>query len=183
MKTVFRLATACLLVCLTSPRSVQAGGYSAESPYEIAEMLFAKKNYRTALTYYQKALNQGEVRAEYGIGLIYEQGGKDPDALEHYRRFIDLAQPEDAKRKDAVQRIGAIETRREKKTARATELLKRGEHLFKKGRYREAEQVLLRAVAAEKSNPETHFYLGEVYMKLEKYDKAKTEYKKATRSY
>jgi Flp pilus assembly protein TadD len=62
-------------------------------------------------------------------------------------------------------------------------LLKRGEHLFKKGRYREAEQVLLRAVAAEKSNPETHFYLGEVYMKLEKYDKAKTEYKKATRSY
>ena len=70
MKTAFRLVTACLLVCLMSPRPVQSGGYSAENPYEIAEMLFAKKNYRTALTYYQKALKQGDVRAEYKIGLI-----------------------------------------------------------------------------------------------------------------
>lgn len=183
MKTAFRLVTACLLVCLMSPRPVQSGGYSAENPYEIAEMLFAKKNYRTALTYYQKALKQGDVRAEYKIGLISEHGGKDAAALDRYRRFVDLAQPEDAERKDAAQRIAAIEARLEKKTARTAELLKRGRSLFKKGRYREAEQVLLRAVAAEKSNPEAHFSLGEVYMKLEEYGKAKSEYGKAARSY
>ena len=183
MKIAFRLMTACLLVCLVCPQPLHAGGDTAENPYEIGEKLFAKKNYRTALNYFQKALQQGEVRSHYRIGLIYENAGKDVDALNHYQRFIDLGQPEDTQRKDAIQRVGAIEERQKRKTARATELLKRGKSLFKKGRYREAEQVLLRAVSENNSNPETHFYLGEVYLQREEFSKARSEYDKAKRFY
>ena len=123
------------------------------------------------------------MRAHYKMGLIYENTGKYGDALYHYRQFIDLGQPEDTQRKDALQRVKAIEERLARKTARTTELLKRGKSLLKKGRYREAEKVLLRAVAEDASNPETHFYLGEAYMHLEEYRKAKSEYDKAKRSY
>ena len=183
MSIAFRLMTACLLVCLMCPRPVQAGGDTAVNPYEIAEKLFARKNYRTALKYYQKALKQGEVRAHYRLGLICEAAGKDGAALNHYQQFVDLGQPEDTQRQDAAQRAEAIEERLKRQATRTTELLKRGKSLFKKGRYREAEQVLLRAVSEDRSNPETHFYLGEVYMQQENYRKAKSEYEKAKRSY
>ena len=183
MKIVSRLITVCLLVLLMCPLSAQAGGDMAENPYEIGEKLFARKNYRTALKYFQKALQQDDVRAHYRIGLICEYAGKDENALYHYRLFIDLGQPADTQRKDAIQRVGAIEERQKRKTARATELLKRGKSLFKKGRYREAEQVLLRAVSENNSNPETHFYLGEVYLQREEFSKARSEYDKAKRFY
>jgi tetratricopeptide (TPR) repeat protein len=137
MKIAFRLFTAGLLVCLVCPQPAHGGGDTAESPYEIGEKLFAKKNYRTALTYFQKALKQGEVRSHYRIGLIYENAGKDVDALNHYQRFIELGQPEDTQRTDAIKRAGAIEARLERKTTKAAELLKRGKP-FRERRYLEA---------------------------------------------
>jgi len=183
MKIGARLVTACLLACLMCPLPIHAGGDRAENPYEIGEKLFAKKNYKTALKYYQQALQQGESRAHYRMGQIYEKAGKSVDALNHYQQFIGLAQPEDTQRNDAAQRIEAIEEQRARKTTRSTELLKRSKSLFKKGSYREAEKVLLRAVSEDPSNPEPHFSLGEVYMKMEQYGKAKSEYDKAKRSY
>jgi len=160
------------------PQQVQAGGDKGKDPYEMGEKYFARDDYRRALQYYRKALGQNDVRAHYRMGLIYEDAGKDRDALRHYRRFMDLGRP-GTRRDDAARRVKAIEERLSRDTARPTELLERGKGLFLDGKYREAEKVLLQAAAEDGSNPEIHFYLGEVYMELEEYSKASSEYNKA----
>jgi len=178
MKFVFRLIAAMLLVCPLFPQHVQAGGDMGRNPYEIGEKFFARKEYGKALHYYRKALRQNDVRSYYRMGLIDEAAGKDRDALSRYRRFIDLGQS-GAERSDAVARVKTVEARLQKRSARSSELLERGKSLFQKGNYRQAEAVLLQASAMDKSEPEIHFYLGEVYMKLEAFGKATSEYKKA----
>jgi len=178
MKIVFRLLTVCLLVCLMLPQQVQAGGDKGKDPYEMGEKYFAREDYRTALQYYRKALGLNDVRAHYRMGLIYEDAGKDRDALRHYRRFMDLGRP-GTHRNDAARRVRAIEERLSRETTRASGLLERGKSLFMEGKYREAQQVLLQAASEDESNPEIHFYLGEVYMELEEYGKAESEYNKA----
>jgi len=182
MKIVFRLLTACLLVCLVLPQQIQAGGDKTKDPYEVGEKYFARDDYRRALQYYRKALGQNDVRAHYRLGLIYEDAGKDRDALRHYRRFMDLGRP-GTKRSDAARRVRDIEKRLSRKTTRPTEFLERGKSLFLEGKYREAEKVLLQAAAEDESNPEIHFYLGEVYMEMGEYSKAESEYHKATGYY
>lgn len=182
MKNVFRLATECLLLCLLFPQFVQAGGDTGKVPYEIGERLFMRKDYGAALKYYRRALKRDDVRAHYRMGLIYENDGKFKDALEHYRRFVERGRP-DSQRSDAVRRVGAIEERLKMKTAPPTDLLEEGRRLFTKGKYREAETVLLKAASRDKSNPKIHFSLGEVYMGLEEYGKAAAEYDKAKQFY
>ena len=118
------------------------------------------------------------MRAHYRIGLIYEDSGKDRDALKHYRRFIDLGRP-GTQRNDAVRRAKSIAGRLTRETTRSTELLERGKNLLLEGKHREAEQVLLQAAREDAANPEIHFYLGEVYMELEEFGKAESEYNKA----
>lgn len=178
MKIVFRLVTACLLLCLVSPRPVRAGGDVGNDPYEIGEKFFARKDHKTALKYFRKALGKNDVRAHYRMGLIYEDAGKDREALTQYRRFIELAQP-DTRRSDSVRRVGDLEERLKRKPARAPGLLEQGKSLFRKGSYRDAERVLLEAAAQNESKPEIHFYLGEVYMELRDYGRAEAEYTKA----
>ena len=178
MRIVFRLMTAGLLVCLMFPQSVFAGGDLGPDPYEIGEKLFAKKHYKTAIKYYAMALAQKDTRAHYRMGLAYEEIGKDENALYHYRLFIDLGQ-QDTQHRDAVQRVRAIEERLKRESKRTTELLRQGKSLFKKGKYREAEKVLLQAASRNQKSPEIHFCLGEVYLKMEAYGKATAEYKKA----
>lgn len=178
MKIVFRLLTALVLVCVILPQQVQASGDKVKDPYDIGEKYFAGEDYRTALQYYRKALGQNDIRAHYRMGLIYEDSGKDRDALRHYRRFLDLGRP-GTQRDDAARRVRAIEERLSRETSRSSGLLERGKNLFVEGKYREAEQVLLQAVVEDGSNPEIHFYLGEVYMELEEYSKAESEYNKA----
>ncbi len=178
MKIVFRLLTAFLLVCVMLPQQAQAGGDKGKDPYEMGEKYFTREDYRTALQYYRKSLGQNDVRAHYRLGLIYEDAGKDRDALRHYRRFMDLGRP-GTQRNDAARRIKVIEERLSRETTRPTELLERGKNLFMEGKYREAEKVLLQAASEDGSNPEIHFYLGEVYMELEAYSKAQSEYNKA----
>ena len=178
MKIVLRLLTAGLLVCLIFPQQPQAGGDKGKDLYEMGEKYFASQDYRGALQYYRKALGQNDVRAHYRIGLIYEDGGRDRDALRHYRSFIDLGRP-GSQRNDAIRRVKAIEDRLSRETAQSAELLERGKSLFAEGKYREAQQVLLKAAVEDGSNPEIHFFLGEVYMELEEYSKAESEYNKA----
>ncbi|MHB8834409.1 MAG: tetratricopeptide repeat protein [Candidatus Methylomirabilia bacterium] len=182
MKNVFRLLAECLLLCLILPQLAQAGGDQGKAPYEIGEKLFARKDYRTALTYYRKALELNDVRAHYRMGLIYEHSGKDRDALGHYRRYLELGRT-DAQSSDTAGRVGAIEKRLQRKTALPPDLLAQGKSLFLKGKYREAETVLLEAASRNTAKPETHFYLGEVYMGLEEYGKAAAEYRKAKKLY
>jgi tetratricopeptide (TPR) repeat protein len=178
MKIVFRLLTACLLVCLMLPQQVQAGGDKGKDPYEMGEKYFAREDYRTALQYYRKALGQNDVRAHYRMGLIYEDAGKDRDALRHYRRFMDLGRP-GTHRNDAARRVRAIEERLSRETVQSVELLQRGKSLFIEGKYQEARQVLLQAASEDESNPEIHFYLGDFYMEMGEYGKAESEYNKA----
>lgn len=177
MSIVFRCMTVCFLVCLMVPHPVQAGGDAGKGPYEIGEKYYARKEYGTALKYYRKALEQNDPRAHYRMGLISEDAGKDREALGHYQRLMDLDRP-DAQRSDVVRRVAAIEERLKKKTTRSTDLLERGKNLFMQGKYREAEKVLLQAASKDTSNPEIHFYLGEVYMELEDFGRATAEYKK-----
>lgn len=177
MKIVVHLVMVFLLVCLMGPRLVQAGGDTGNA-YEIGEKYFARKDYKTALGHYRKALEKNDARAHYRIGLMYEDAGKYGDALSHYRLFVDL-RGADAQSSDATLRIRALEERAARKTTRPVELLEQGKILFKKKNYREAERVLLQAAAQDDSKPEIHFYLGEVYMGLEAYGKAASEYNKA----
>jgi tetratricopeptide (TPR) repeat protein len=160
------------------PQPVQAGGDKGKNLYEVGEKYFASEDYRRALQYYRKALGQNDVRAHYRMGLIYEDAGKDRDALRHYRRFLDLGRP-GSQRNDAARRVRTIEERLSRETTRSTALLERGKSLFTEGKYQEAERILLQAVVEDESNPEIHFYLGEVYMELEEYSKATSEYNKA----
>lgn len=178
MKSVFRLLAAILLICVMMPQQAQAGADKGKAPYDIGEKYFAREDYRRALQYYRKALGVNDIRAHYRIGLIYEDSGKDRDALKHYKRYIDLGRP-GAKRTDAVKRVKAIEARLDRETTRSADLLERGKSLFMEGKYREAEKVLLSAAMEDASNPEIHFYLGEVYMELGEYGKAESEYNKA----
>ena len=182
MKIVFRLLTACMLVFLMLPQQVQAGGDKGKDPYEIGEKYFAREDYRRALQYYRKALGQNDVRAHYRMGIIYEDAGQDRDALRHYRRFMDLGRP-GSDRDDAARRAKALQERLGRETTRSAELLERGKALFMEGKYREAETILLQAAVEDESNPEIHFYLGEVYMELEEYGKAESEYNKAKEYY
>jgi len=178
MKFGFRLLAACLLVCFLLPLQVHAGGDKGKNLYELGEKYFAREDYRRALQYYRKALGQNDVRAHYRIGLIYEDSGRDRDALNHYRRYIDLGRP-GTQRTDAARRAKGIEERLSRETTRSTELLKRGKELFTEGKYNEARQVLLEAVSEDPADPEIHFYLGEVYMESGEFSKAESEYIKA----
>ena len=182
MNIPFRIMTACLLVCLLLPQQVQADGDKGKDPFEIGERYFVREDYRRALQYYRRALGQNDVRAHYRMGLIYEDAGKYRDALNHYRRFIDLGRP-GTWRNDALSRTKSIEERLRKETVSSSELLERGKKLFMEGKYREAQQLLLQAVAEDESNPEIHFYLGEIYMELGDYGKAESEYNKAKEYY
>lgn len=184
MKNATRLMTACLLACLMSPQPALAGGDRGQDPYDTGRKLFARKNYGTALKYFEKALKRDDVRAHYGMGLVYEDTGRERDALRQYLRFIELAQPEDTEHGDALQRVSAIEERLKKtRIAPPIDHLERGRSLMKAGKYREAEKALLEAASRNESRPEIHFHLGEVYLQLEEYGKAKSEYDKAKRYY
>jgi len=178
MKIVFRLLTAGLLLFMMLPQQAQAGGDKGKDLYEMGEKYFAREDYRRALQYYRKALGQNDVRAHYRMGLIYEDAGKDRDALRHYSRFVDLGRP-GSQRDDAARRIRVIQERLNREATQSTQLLERGKNLFAEGKYREAERILLQASVEDESNPEIHFYLGEVYMELEEYNKAMSEYNKA----
>lgn len=146
MKIVFRLVAALLLGCLLLPQSSRAGGDYGVAPYEIGEKLFARKEFKTALKYYRKALGRNDLRA--------------------------------------AQRIQEIEERQKKEEAdRFTDLLQRARSLLAQRKYREAEKFLLKAAAKDKSRPEIHFLLGEAYLGLEAYGKAKAEYTKAKGAY
>jgi Flp pilus assembly protein TadD len=182
MNLPIRLLAVCLLVCLVLPQYCLAGGDKGKVPFEIGERYFAREDYRTALQYYRKALGQNDVRAHYRMGLIYEDAGKDRDALRHYKRYIDLGSPGSMK-EDAVRRAAAIERRLAQETSFSIQLLERGKALFTEGKYRDAEKVLLQAAAEDGTNPEIHFYLGEVYMELEEYSKAESEFMKAEEYY
>lgn len=148
MKIIFGVIAACLLVCLAFPQRVRSGGALGEDPYEIGEKLEAKKNYRTAVKYFQKALKQ------------------------------------DPQRSDAAEKIRAIEGQlQQEKADKTSGLIDQGKSLARKRKYREALKVLLQAASKDESNPEIHFQLGEVYLQLEEYDKAKAEYDLAKRNF
>jgi tetratricopeptide (TPR) repeat protein len=100
-------------------------------------------------------------------------------ALKYYRRAL----KQDPGNAEAAEKARAIEERQAKKTARTDKLLETGKALFRKKKYREAEKALLQAASRDRSNPEIHFMLGEVYLQMEQYDRAKAEYKKAKSGY
>ena len=176
MKIVFHFITAVLLVCLLAPLPVRAGGDMGKS-YEIGEKYFARKDYKTALKLYQKALRQKDVRAEPRIKAIEELLKREPQRSTAAPRPSAKPRPTAAPRPVVIPRSTAAP--RLTVTHHPTDPLAEGKSLFKNGKYREAEVVLLQAVAIEESNPEAHFYLGDVYTALEDYDKAAAEYKKA----
>lgn len=182
MRIFVRLLAVCLLVGLALPGLVRAGGDMGEAPYDVGEKLFARKNFKTALKYYRKALDRNDTRALYRMGLIHESAGKVGEAREEYQRFIEVGPPGE-QRSDAAARAAAIDERRKKQTARSTELLERGKSLFKKGKLREAEKVLRQAASRDESRAEAHFFLGEVYLGLGDFDRAKAEYRLAKKSY
>jgi tetratricopeptide (TPR) repeat protein len=97
-----RLVMTSLLFSLALPCLALAGGDSGQDAYDVGEKLFARKHYRTALKYYEKALKQDDLRAHYRMGLAYEELGRDQDARYHYQLFVDLA-PQDARHGDASQ--------------------------------------------------------------------------------
>jgi tetratricopeptide (TPR) repeat protein len=178
-----RLATAGLLCCLVFPLTARAGGDAGPGAYDIGEQLFERQHYRAAQKYLEKALKRDDTRALYPLGRIAEAAGREQEALERYRRFVDLGLPEDTRSRDAEQRARAIAGRQKKQADRTGELLARGKRLFAKRNCREAKQALLQAASRDTTNPEVHFFLGEVYQCLEEYDKATAEYRKAKRSY
>ncbi len=182
MKAITRLLLIGFAIGICLPQAAYAGGDKGKDPYEVGERYFSQKDHRRALTYYRKALGQNDVRAHYRMGIIYEESGKDRDALRHYRRYLELGKP-DARWNDAAARADRLEMRLTADTARSSALLERGKSLYAEGKYREAEKVLLDAVGEDLTNPEIHFYLGEVYMALREYGRATAEYNKAKENY
>lgn len=83
-------------------------------------------------------------------------------------------------RSGTVQQNGTLEKRPQQPATRTPGLLEQGKTLFMSGKFPEAEAVLLQAIAGDETQPEAHFYLGEVYLALEEYRKAESEYQKAT---
>ena len=178
-----RLVAVCLVASLLSPWSARAGGGLGEGPYEVGMKLYSRAHYATALKYFRKALGRNDVRAVYAMGLVSEATDKDADARDHFRRYVELAPPEDPLRETAARKLAAIEERAASRAARTAGLLEQGKSLLGKGRYREAEKILLKAAASAETSAEAHFQLGEVYLRLERYDKATAEFRKAQRSF
>ncbi len=182
MRSVSCFAAILLVICLAGPSTVLAGGDKGGDPFNLGERYYAKKEYRTALQYFRKALGGNVVRAHYRMGQIYEETGRDRDALTHFRSYLELGRPGD-RWNDASARIKILEERLRAETTRSAALLERGKTLYADGMYGQAEKVLLDAVKEDERNPEIHFYLGEVYMALGQYGKAEAEYRKAKEYY
>ncbi|MDF1536024.1 MAG: tetratricopeptide repeat protein [bacterium] len=182
MKVIMRLLLICLAIGVGFPQAAYPGGDKGKDPYEVGEKYFAQNDHRRAMTYYRKALGQNDVRAYYRMGIIFEDSGKDRDALRHYRRYLELGKP-DARWNDAAARVNRLEKKLTAESARSSVLLERGKSLYAEGKYRDAEKVLLDAAREDGNNPEIHYYLGEVYMALEEYTRATTEYNKAKELY
>jgi tetratricopeptide (TPR) repeat protein len=177
-----RVLSVMLITGLLIPPPVMSGGDEVKSPYDLGEMYLEQKNYESAMRQYRKALELNDVRAHYKMGLIYEETGRGRDALKHFRRTIELGQP-GSEWDDAAERARRIEERLNTKTTRSAALLEKGRELFLEMRYREAEEILLEAVKNDETNPDIHFYLGEVYFQLGEYGKAEGEYLKAREYY
>jgi tetratricopeptide (TPR) repeat protein len=182
MRSVPGFTAALLIFGMFIPHSVPAGEDRGRDAYEMGEKYYDQKDFRRALQYYRKALAANDVRAHYRMGLIYEQSGRERDALKHYRMYLELGRP-GSRWNDAAARIRNIEARLRKETTRSSALFERGRTLYVEGKYREAEKILLDALKEDDTSPEIHFYLGEVYMRLEDYRRAEAHYKKAKEYY
>lgn len=169
-------------LCSGAPRQVHAGGDKVKDPYSAAETYYAQRDWKRALQLYRRALSVNDVRAHYRMGRIYEQTGSARDAIFHYRRYLELGQP-GLEWNDAAQRLRGLENAQAKKAPGSQTLLERGRSLYAAGKFQEAETVLLEAVRAEETNPEAHFYLGEVYYELGQYEKAQRHFLKAKENY
>ena len=180
--TAFLVAAVIVVLSITGPTTSWAGGDKVANPYETAESYDAKGDYQRALKYYRMALSANDVRAHYRMAVIYEKTGRKRDAIRHYRRFIELGSY-GSDWKDASARLKTLEAELAAQTPRAQSLLDRGRSLYMEGRYRDAEKVLLEALDADETNPEVHYFLGEVYLELGDYDRAKSEFNKAKRYY
>jgi tetratricopeptide (TPR) repeat protein len=174
--------TAALLLSLLSPPPLRAGGDLGYDPYEVGEKYLKRQDYRLALKFYKQALDKNDARARYGMGRIDEATGKEREALRQYELFMALSLPDEL-RHDAVRRSEALAAKLKKQAARAAELLAEGKSLLAAGKHREAEQVLRRAAAEDDADPEIHFQLGEAYLQLGEYGKAKAEFQKAKGAY
>jgi tetratricopeptide (TPR) repeat protein len=167
---------------LVAPPLLHAGGDLGYDPYEVGEKYLKRQDYRLALKFYQQALDQNDARARYGMGRINEATGKEREALRQYELFMALSLPGEL-RNDAVRRSEALAAKLEKQAARSAELLAEGQALLATGKPREAAAALSRAAAENDANPEIHFQLGEAYLRLEEYGKAKAEFQKAKGAY
>jgi tetratricopeptide (TPR) repeat protein len=174
--------TPLLILGFLIPSTVMAGGDKGRDPYDIGERYFAQKEYRRAMQYYRKALTANDIRAHYRMGLIYEEQGKERDALKHYRRYMELGRP-GSEWNDSAARVKRIEERLQAETARSAALFERGKALYQEGKFKEAEGVFLDALKEDEANPDIHFYLGEVYLQLGEYGKAEAEFRKAKEYY
>lgn len=113
--------------------------------------------------------------APYEIAEKLYARGRIQTALKYYRKALrqDPAHP------GALERVETIEAQRRTLADKTTQLVERAKILARKGRYRQAEDVLVKAAKGDPENAELHFQLGEIYLRLEQYDKATAEYGKA----
>lgn len=182
LTVVLRVLTTSLLLALFAPALLYAGGDLGYDAYEVGEKYLKRQDYRLALKFYKKALDQNDARARYGMGRVNEATGKPREALRQYELFMAISLPDDL-RSDAVRRSEALAAKLEKQAARSAELLAEGKSLLAAGKPREAAATLRRAAAEDDADPEIHFQLGEAYLQLEEYGKARVEFRKAKAAY
>lgn len=179
---LLRVLTASLLLTLLAPPLLWAGGDLGYDPCEVGDKYLKRQDYRLALKFYKQAVAQNEACGRYGQGRVFEATGEERNALRQYELFMALSLPGDL-RTDAANRSEALAERLAKQAAKSAELLAEGTRLMAEKKYREAAKALIKAAAEDDANPEIHFQLGEAYLALEEYGKAKAEFKKAKGAY
>ena len=182
IKQTWRISLVLTLILACSGQAALGGGSDSRALLERGLALYHQGKLNDARISIEGSLKQ-KARPEgfYYLGQIYLTMDRPILAERNFVKFLEIS--DDSARKQEVREILSGLQEGSSFTDKASEHLGRGRELLGSGQHDLAVLELEKALKLDPGLADAHFYLGEIYMHREEYDRAIDEYQKASRGY